>query len=137
MSPIISIDWQLKKTCWTGYSISGMTQNKNNTPTLLPSIPWKKVDVLVEKEIVSQGEEWEMNITVSNSTEKLAFFIELMATKKCDGTSILPVFWSDNYISLPPDESKVLNLKFYAKDLGNDEPIIKIQGVNLKENLTV
>jgi len=97
----------------------------------------EKVDILLEKEIVSQGEEWEMNVTVSNPTEKLAFFMELMATKKSDGSSILPVFWSDNYISLAPGESKTLNLKFYQKDLGNDEPVIKIQGVNLKSDLKI
>jgi exo-1,4-beta-D-glucosaminidase len=92
----------------------------------------EKVDISVEKEIVSQGNEWEMNVTVNNPSEKLAFFIELMATKKSDGSSILPVFWSDNYISLAPGESKVLNLKFYEKDLGNEEPAIKVQGINLK-----
>ena len=97
----------------------------------------EQVDVSAKKEIVSQGNEWEMNVTVTNPSDKLAFFIELMATKKSDGSSILPVFWSDNYISLAPGESKTLNLKFYSKDLGSDEPEIKIQGINLKEDLKI
>ncbi len=91
-----------------------------------------KVDVLVEKEIVRQGEEWELNVTINNPSDKLAFFIEMNAVKKSDGSSILPVFWSDNYISLAPGESKTVNLKFYKKDLGNDMPRIIIQGINLK-----
>ena len=97
----------------------------------------KKVEVSVSKEIVSQGEEWEMLITLKNPSEKLAFFMELNAVRKSDGSSILPVFWSDNYISLAPGESKTLNLKFYGKDLGDSEPEIKIQGVNLKSALKV
>jgi len=97
----------------------------------------EQVDVSAKKEIVSQGNEWEMNVTVTNPSDKLAFFIELMTTKKSDGSSILPVFWSDNYISLAPGESKTLNLKFYSKDLGSDEPEIKIQGINLKEDLKI
>lgn len=97
----------------------------------------EKVDISANKEILSQGDEWEMNVTVTNPSDKLAFFIELMATKKSDGSSILPVFWSDNYISLAPGESKTLNLKIYSKDLGNDEPEIKIQGINLKEDLKI
>ena len=71
------------------------------------------------------------------SIGKACFFIELMATKKSDGSSILPVFWSDNYISLAPGESKTLNLKFYAKDLGSDQPEIKVQGINLKEDTAI
>ncbi|MCG8309574.1 MAG: glycoside hydrolase family 2 [Cytophagales bacterium] len=96
-----------------------------------------KVDISVEKEIVRRGEEWELHVTVTNPSDKLVFFVELMATKKSDGSSILPVFWSDNYISLAPGKSKTLNLKFYQKDLGNDEPVLKIQGMNLKKDLVI
>ncbi len=93
-----------------------------------------KTDITASKEIVHQGDEWEVTITLDNPTEKLAFFMELMAIKKSDGSSILPVFWSDNYVSLTPGESKKITLKFYAKDLGSDELQINIQGVNLVEN---
>ena len=44
------------------------------------------------------------------------------------------MFWSDNYISFAPIESKTQNLKFYSRDSGNGEPVIKIQGINLKED---
>jgi exo-1,4-beta-D-glucosaminidase len=97
----------------------------------------KKVNIRAEKEIVKQGGEWEVRVTLSNPSENLAFFMELMATKKSDGKSILPVFWSDNYISLLPGESKTLNLKFYDKDLDGDELAIKIQGMNLDMPLTL
>jgi exo-1,4-beta-D-glucosaminidase len=96
-----------------------------------------KVDISASKEIISQGDEWEVNVTLSNPSEKLAFFIELNAVKKSDGSSILPVFWSDNYISLPPGENKTINLKFYQKDLENDQPAIKIQGVNLTGEMEI
>jgi exo-1,4-beta-D-glucosaminidase len=97
----------------------------------------KKVEVSVSKEIVTRGDEWEMHVTVNNPSENLAFFIELNAVKKSDGSSILPVFWSDNYISLAPGESKTINLKFYQKDMGDSEPEIKIQGVNLKSAMKI
>ncbi|WP_020531834.1 glycoside hydrolase family 2 protein [Flexithrix dorotheae] len=97
----------------------------------------KKVGITVEKEIVKQGEEWEVNVTLSNPSENLAFFLELNAVKKSNETSILPVFWSDNYISLPPGESKTINLKFYGKDLSNDELQINIQGINLNSKIKI
>lgn len=97
----------------------------------------EKVEILATKEVVSQGDEWEVNVTVSNPSDKLAFFLELNAVKKSDGKSILPVFWNDNYISLAPGESKALNLKFYQKDLGEDEPEIVIQGINIDGKLKI
>ena len=97
----------------------------------------EKVDISVNKEVESEGYEWDVKVTVTNPSDKLAFFIELMATKKSDGSSILPVFWTDNYISLAPGESKIVRVRFYQSDLGEDEPVIKVQGINLKEQLAI
>jgi exo-1,4-beta-D-glucosaminidase len=95
----------------------------------------KKVGITAEKTIAKQGDEWEVNVTVSNPSEDLAFFIELMAVQKSDGSPVLPVFWSENYISLPPGESKTLKLNFYDKDLNGEELEIKVQGMNLESNM--
>jgi hypothetical protein len=38
---------------------------------------------------------------------------------------------------LAPGESKTLNLKFYQKDLGEDEPEIVIQGLNIDGKLKI
>ncbi len=91
-----------------------------------------KADVMADATVVSRGDEWEMNVELKNPTDMLAFFIELLAVRKSDDTSILPVFWSDNYVSLEPGESKTLNLKFYGKDLAGSTPEIRIQGVNIE-----
>lgn len=92
-----------------------------------------KTEIEAETTIVGKGEEWEMIVTVKNPGDKIAFFIELLATKKSDGSAILPAFWSDNYISLEPGASKTLNLKFYSKDLGETMPEIRMQGVNIEQ----
>lgn len=96
-----------------------------------------KVDITAEKEIIKKGDEWEVKVTLSNPSEKLAFFIELNAVNQSTESSILPVFWSDNYISLAPGESKILNLKFYKKDLDGELPEIKIQGMNLNGEMKI
>jgi hypothetical protein len=41
-------------------------------------------------------------------------------------------FCTLNYVSLVPGESKKMIVKFSSKDLGSDEPVIKIQGYNLE-----
>ncbi len=97
----------------------------------------EKVNITAEKEIIKQDDEWEVKVTLNNPSEKLAFFIELNAVNKSTGSSILPVFWSDNYVSLAPGESKILNLKFDGTDLNGDELEIKIQGINLKGEMKI
>ncbi len=94
-----------------------------------------KTDITAEKSILKKGDEWEVEVKLTNSSDKIAFLIELNAGKKSDGSSILPVFWSENYISLAPGESKRVNVKWYGKDLGEDEPVIRIQGANLNQKM--
>lgn len=97
----------------------------------------EKTAISATKKIVRRGREWEMKVTLSNPSEKLAFFVELTAVKKSDGTALLPVFWSDNYVSLPPGSHKEITVKFYEDALGQDEPAVKIQGVNLAEQIKI
>lgn len=96
-----------------------------------------QVNIEASKEIRQQGDEWEITVNLKNPGEKLSFFNELNVSGKSSGESILPAFWSDNYISLMPGESKSISVKFYGKDLGSDEPVIKISGVNLKESIVL
>ena len=86
-------------------------------------------------EVFASGDSLYLDLLVRGfPLAQLAFFIELNAVKKSDNSSILPIFWSDNYVSLAPGESKTLNLKFYAKDLGDNLPGIIIQGMNYGDN---
>jgi hypothetical protein len=43
---------------------------------------------------------------------------------------VLPVFWSDNYISLLPGEERVLTVKMNTKDLDGEQPVIEMKGYN-------
>ena len=46
-------------------------------------------------------------ITVSNPTDKVAFMIRLVA-KNRNGELICPAYWSDNYFSLAPGDSRTI-----------------------------
>jgi exo-1,4-beta-D-glucosaminidase len=71
-------------------------------------------------------------VDLKNPTDKLAFNIELLITKGPKGESVLPVFLEDNYISLLPNEEKIINGYVYKSDLGGKAPALKINGWNLK-----
>jgi exo-1,4-beta-D-glucosaminidase len=94
-----------------------------------------EVELKAAKEIRKEGEEWEIAVNLRNDSDKISFFNELDVTGKSSGQSVLPVFWSDNYVSLLPGEEKTVIVKFYGKNLVSDTPVIKIKGVNLKEKI--
>ena len=72
-------------------------------------------------------------VTLTNNSDSLAFFIEMRIVGKKSQQSLTPVFWDDNYISLPPHTTKV----FHASFPDGEEPELKLQGWNVKfENVT-
>ncbi len=61
-----------------------------------------------------------------------SFFIEAQIVKENSNESVLPIFWSDNYISLLPGEKRVISVEYDNKLLNNQNPLIKISGINIK-----
>lgn len=71
---------------------------------------------------------WKAEVTLKNPAETIAFFTEIGIAGKESGKMILPVFWSDNYVSLLPGETKVLTAQFADEDLKGEKPVLKISG---------
>ena len=57
-----------------------------------------KADVEVKEQFYRDGR---LSVTLANNSDCVAFFIRL-AVKDFNGSLIVPVFWSDNYVSIPP-----------------------------------
>jgi exo-1,4-beta-D-glucosaminidase len=73
-------------------------------------------------------------VTLTNTTDSLAFFIEMRIVGKKSQQSLTPVFWDDNYISLLPHTTKT----FHASFPDGEEPELKLKGWNVKfDNATV
>jgi len=85
----------------------------------LRSLP--KANIKVEK--VVKGKDVE--VTVTNTSDKIAFFIEFIATDAKSGEPVRPVFWSDNYISLKPGEKRTLKISNVNRDIN-----IQSRGIN-------
>ena len=69
----------------------------------------------VELEVSASGDGAEVTVQLSNPTDALAFFVGLRVVD-AEGSSILPVLWDDNYVSILPGESRVLTARFPAED---------------------
>lgn len=44
---------------------------------------------------------------------------------------MLPVFYSDNYISLAPGKASTVTIEAENKDLQGDEPLVEVDGYNV------
>jgi len=80
----------------------------------------------------TEGDETVGTVTITNPTDKLGFFVRAILQKEKDGLEVLPVFWSDNYISLLPGESQTLEVRIATKHLNGQKPAVRLEGWNIK-----
>jgi exo-1,4-beta-D-glucosaminidase len=74
-----------------------------------------------------------VEVSLENTSDKVAFFIELKVVDKETGASFLPVYWTDNYISILPHSKKIVGASF--KNPLNKKPELIINGWNIKKSL--
>lgn len=85
----------------------------------------------MNSKIQATSNKQQVHVTLDNTSEKLAFFIELDIKGEKSGETILPVFWDDNYVSGLPGEKKEIAGYFYTKALKNDIPSFSYKGWNI------
>jgi exo-1,4-beta-D-glucosaminidase len=72
-----------------------------------------------------------LTLDVENPSSTLAFSVNPKILKDVSGDLVTPVCWDDNYFSLLPKEKRRLKVQFDAKELGNEKPLLKIDGWNI------
>ena len=77
------------------------------------------------------GGEWLATVQLKNNTDVPALMIRLKVYGKKTGESILPAYYSDNYISLRPGEEKTVTISFKEEDTRGERPAVDISGFNL------
>ena len=100
--------------------------------TALNDLP--EIEINAKYHFKDLGKAQEIQVTLENPSDAIAFFIELNVFGKESGNSILPIFWEDNYISLLPGETREINARFSREDLKDQQPGFKLSGWNVKGN---
>ena len=72
-----------------------------------------------------------ITVNIKNSSDKIAFFIDLQLKGSKSGKSILPIFWDDNYISLLPGEEREIKASFNLNKKEDGKPVFTYKGFNL------
>jgi exo-1,4-beta-D-glucosaminidase len=70
-------------------------------------------------------------VTVKNTGKTVAFFVHVRILKDQNADDILPVIFSDNYISLAPGESRVIECSYENKYASGAKPYVLTTAWNL------
>ncbi len=73
----------------------------------------------------------EVRVTLTNPGKTIAFFVRLQVMKGRTGEEVLPVLWSDNYVTLLPGETRVVTATFSPADVGPSRPALVVTGWNV------
>jgi exo-1,4-beta-D-glucosaminidase len=72
-----------------------------------------------------------VNVTASNPSSSLAFFVHLQVKQGRDGKDLLPIVWQDNYFSLAPGERKQIVATYNLKDANGAARFLAVGGWNI------
>jgi beta-mannosidase len=95
----------------------------------LMDMPPVKLDAEASAQVV--GENTVITMTLHDNTKNVALMTHLQLHQKKSGKRVLPVFYSDNYISLVGGESATATIEAATKDLQGDAPLVEIDGFNV------
>jgi len=71
-------------------------------------------------------------VTLADTTKTPTPMVKLSVVGKKDRERILPVIFSDNYISLMPREKRHIEIEVQAVDTRSETPEVVVEGMNLK-----
>ena len=77
-----------------------------------------------------QGDHWRLTTELYNGSKTPALMVRLKAVREQSGDRILPVLYSDNYISLMPGERRTIWTEVQQADTRGEQPRIVVAGFN-------
>jgi len=72
-----------------------------------------------------------LDVTLKNPAPQVALMAHLQLHRGTGGERVLPVFYSDNYLSLTPGEEKTVTIEASAADLKGRKPVVLVDGWNI------
>jgi exo-1,4-beta-D-glucosaminidase len=117
------LDWEASK-----WFVTPMARYADLTG--LNALPETAIEVEHGFEPTENGQA--IHITLSNFSDRLAFFIELKVLGSESGRLAAPVFWDDNYVSLMPGEHREVRGTIPSHALGGEQPVFRYAGLNVE-----
>jgi exo-1,4-beta-D-glucosaminidase len=73
-----------------------------------------------------------ITVNLTNPSEHLAFFVNPILTRGPNGDEVLPTFWSDNYFSILPGETRTVVAYADRIRLEGEAAYVRLEGWNVK-----
>jgi hypothetical protein len=71
------------------------------------------------------------DVTLHNPGIQIALMTHLQLRRKQSGERVLPVYYSDNYVSLVPNESRTITIEAASADLKGEAAVVLVDGWNV------
>ena len=97
--------------------------------SLLQTLPTAEVQVTLKRH--DEAGKCLIDATIANPTRTPALQVHLQLRKQRSGDRVLPVYYSDNFISLLPGESKTVTVEAAVSGLGGQVPEVAVNGWNV------
>ena len=81
----------------------------------------------------TQGDETLASVTLTNGGTVPAIETKL-TVMNADGTQVLPAYFSDNYVTLMPGETRVIEIRYPTAKA--DKPMVNVRGWNVTATAT-
>lgn len=104
-------------------------ETKQDDFQALSSLPGALISATVKQ--AGSGDTVRLIVMLSNPSRVPALMAHLQLRDRRTGKRVLPVFYSDNYLSLLPGEKKTVQIEAAAADLGKDSPQVDVDGWNV------
>ena len=96
--------------------------------TSLQTLPQVKLDASITRR--DANGKCLLDVTLRNPAKVVALMAHVQLRRQTTGDRVLPVYYTDNYISLLPDESATFTIEADAKDLAGQNPLLALDGWN-------
>jgi len=73
----------------------------------------------------------QVTVTLHNPTANIALMAHLQLRRQHSGERVLPVFYSDNYVSLIPNETRTITIEADLKDFNGEDALVVLDGWNV------
>lgn len=119
---IISDNFYWRGNTWLQYEDINNMPTVNLEPTVTQSI---------------NGSTCTLTSTIDNNTDSIALMARLKVVRNESEERVLPIYYEDNYFSLLPGETKVVNISFDTKYLEGEQPKLILEGWNINRKLSI
>ncbi len=127
-------------TYWSSNTDDDLGEPKNDVQFKTDLTQWADLSALntmpragltVSVKVATAKAENSATITLTNPTNRIAFFVRTEIVRGEKGEEILPISYTDNYVTLLPHESKTIVAEYRTLPGSGQPQAIRIEGYNV------